>query len=393
MHRITSSNPTRKIDMSIPSGEKQIILVLGASYAGLSITHYLLKHTLASLPNHQIVLVNPTKDVMCRPACPRAMLSDTYFNQTKLFVDIPSQLSQYPSSHWTFLHGSSTSIDHKTRTAIIKLSTEGTSTTIHFHALVIATGASTPSPLLSNGPDIRDAWRSFRTALPSAKNVVVAGGGPAGVECAGEIGAHLAGRGVSITLIITGTRILPSLRPAIADSAEKLLEGLGVRVIKDVKVVAFENGMVRLSNGQEMQADVYIPATGTKPNTQFLAPELLAEDGRVETNSRTLRVDAAGPRVYALGDCSSAFRPAVHNIMAAVPVLAANMARDLRNEGGGADKLFEEDMRETQLVPVGRSKGVGAAMGWRLPSWLVWAIKGRDYWVWTTGRLWSGRQW
>jgi apoptosis-inducing factor 2 len=44
-------------------------------------------------------------------------------------------------------------------------------------------------------------------------------------------------------------------------------------------------------------------------------------------------------------------------------------------------------------VPVGRRKGVGVAMGWWVPSWVVWGVKGRDYWVWTTGRLWSGRQW
>jgi hypothetical protein len=50
-----------------------------------------------------------------------------------------------------------------------------------------------------------------------------------------------------------------------------------------------------------------------------------------------------------------------------------------------------EDKGETQLVPIGRSKGVGALMGWEVPSWVVWAIKGRDYWLWTTGKLWSGR--
>ena len=33
-----------------------------------------------------------------------------------------------------------------------------------------------------------------------------------------------------------------------------------------------------------------------------------------------------------------------------------------------------------------------AAMGWRIPSFLVWLIKGRDYWLWTTGDLWSGKQ-
>ena len=54
---------------------------------------------------------------------------------------------------------------------------------------------------------------------------------------------------------------------------------------------------------------------------------------------------------------------------------------------------FVDDTREMQLVPIGRSKGVGAAMGYRVPSIMVWAIKGRDYWLWTTGKLWDGRQW
>ena len=46
-----------------------------------------------------------------------------------------------------------------------------------------------------------------------------------------------------------------------------------------------------------------------------------------------------------------------------------------------------------QLVPIGKGKGVGAAMGYQIPSLLVAAIKGRDYWLWTTGKLWDGRHW
>ena len=63
------------------------------------------------------------------------------------------------------------------------------------------------------------------------------------------------------------------------------------------------------------------------------------------------------------------------------------------NEATTEDRLFREDMRETQMVPIGKSKGVGAAMGYALPSFMIWLIKGRDYWLWTTGRLWSGKQW
>ncbi|KAF4924066.1 hypothetical protein CGCVW01_v004300 [Colletotrichum viniferum] len=126
---------------------------------------------------------------------------------------------------------------------------------------------------------------------------------------------------------------------------------------------------------------------------------MLNSDGRVETNPSTLRVDKAGPRTYAIGDVSSYARPAVHNILSAVPVLCANIKRDLLLASGKTDaaakddRVFKEDSRETQMVPIGKSKGVGAAMGWRLPGFLVWLIKGRDYWLWTTTKLWGGEQW
>ncbi len=150
-----------------------------------------------------------------------------------------------------------------------------------------------------------------------------------------------------------------------------------------------------------------MPAVGARPNTAFVGERsLLAADGRVDTDPSTLRVPGAGPLVYALGDASSAARPAVHNVLAAVPVLCASLGRDLlllaaeqgkkkkkEERDMGPVRLFQEDVRSTQLVPMGRSKGVGAAMGFALPSFLVWLIKGRDYWLWTTGGLWSGQQW
>jgi NADH dehydrogenase FAD-containing subunit len=391
------------------SQPKQVVLVVGASYGGLSIAHHLLKHGLSTLPNYQVVLVGASDQVMCRPACPRAMISDDYFDQNKLFVDISKQLAQYPKEKCAFIHGTAQHIDHEQRKAVIKRS-DGSEETVEFYALVVATGATTSSPLLSNGADRKEAWNALRAALPSAKSIVIGGGGPTGVELAGELGEHLNGKSggkpkVSITLVTSGERILPILRSSLATTAEGYLSKLGATVIKGTKVVSVEPHnagtttssiasptTVSLSNGKTLSADIYIPATGTTPNTNFLSTALLGPDGRITTNPSTLRVDAAGPRIYAIGDCSSAFRPAVHNIIAAVPVLAANIAKDL-GAGKGEDKVFKEDTRETQMVPIGKSKGVGAAMGWKLPSTMVWLIKGRDYWVWTTGKLWSGAQW
>ncbi|KKY38230.1 putative amid-like mitochondrial [Diaporthe ampelina] len=299
-----------------------------------------------------------------------------------------------------------------------------------FHSLVIATGAHTPSPLLGFTSDetfLRASWSSLRKALPGAKNIVISGGGPAGIEIAGELGEYLNGRTgpfsasqarphVNITVMASNSKILPALRQSIADKAEKLLAGVGVTVIKNARVktviparagrdleLLTSKATVVLEDGKAIDADLYIPATGTTPNTGFISDKsLLTADGRVETNPSTLRVDRAGPnaRIYAIGDASSYARPAIHNILSAVPILCASMKHDLLLDAGqsrgvsdGKGPVFMEDTRETQLVPVGKGKGVGAAMGFQLPSLLVWLIKGRDYWLWTTENLWNGKKW
>ncbi|KAI1616826.1 hypothetical protein EDD37DRAFT_60227 [Exophiala viscosa] len=399
------------------------IVILGGSYAGVSTAHYLLKHVLPKLPNkkaYKVILVSTSDQAMCRPACPRAMISDDMLPQEKLFVSIPKAFKQYSQGTFHFIKGTATELDHTTRSVSLSLP-DGATEGIIFHALVIATGASTPSPLLGLNRDVeylRSSWTAFRQALPSAKKIVIVGGGPAGIETAGELGEYLNGRAgwfrsemvrpkVDITVVTAGTRILPILRSSLAEQAEIYLAKVGVTVLKNARVTAVEpqdagteqvgsKATITLQNGEKLDADLYIPATGTRPNTYFVNKTLLMSDGRVDTNPSTLRVDRAGPRIYVVGDAASYARPGVHLILSAIPVLCTNIERDLlvtESKPGGEDRSYKEDKRETQMVPIGKSKGVGAAMGYKMPSFLVWLIKGRDYWLWTTGNLWSGKQW
>ena len=276
------------------------------------------------------------------------------FPQDKLFVSIPKVFDLYPKGSFRFIHGTTTQLDHTDRTVFVELAAGG-SEKLDFHALVIATGASTPSPLLGLNRDesfLRASWEEFRKALPNAKNIVIAGGGPAGIETAGELGEFLNGHAswfrsklenprVSITVVTAGKNCLPVLRPAIAKTAEDYLAKIGVKVVKNARVkgvqppdAGTERALLRQAilpreDGKTIDADLYIPATGTKPNTGFISEGLLTADGRVDTNPSTLRVDKAGPRVYAVGDVASYSRPAVHLILEAIPVLFANVKRDL----------------------------------------------------------------
>lgn len=409
------------------------IVILGGSYGGLSVAHYTLKHVIPQAPNKafQVILISTSSQVFCRPACPRAMLSDDMFPQERLFVDAEAQFLQHAKSgNFQFIKGTAMHLDHAQRIVAIKTESTEALQELDFHALVIATGASTPSPLLGFIKDetlLRTCWDLLRQALPEAKRIVISGGGPSGIETAGELGDYLNGRHgsihsgkfqprVDITVITGSSRILPALRKGLADKAEKLLASVGVTVIKNARVktvipaqagseLLTSKATIVLEDGKTIDADLYIPATGTTPNTGFISDRsMLVADGRIKTNPSTLRVDCAGPnaRVYAIGDASSYSRPAIHNILSAVPILCASMKHDLLLEGGrpkdlstveGDGRLFTEDMRETQLVPIGKGKGVGAAMGFQLPSFLVWLLKGRDYWLWTTENLWNGKKW
>ncbi|KAF2867540.1 putative AMID-like mitochondrial oxidoreductase [Massariosphaeria phaeospora] len=415
------------------------IVILGGSYGGVSTAHNVLKHILPSLPDsstYQVVLVSTSSHAMCRPAAPRALISDEMFDQDRLFVSIPQQFAQYKSG-FRLVNGTATELRHDQRTVSVDVA--GTVEQIEYHAVVVATGSSTYSPLFGFNRDesfLRASWIAFREALPAAKSIVIAGGGPTGVEVAGELGEFLNGRAgwfsaklaqpkVAITLVSASAQLLPNMRPAIALKAEAYLAKVGVTVVKDARVkdVARQGSRapaddaqqagtshgpgiddvaakatLSLDNGTVIDADVYIPAFGARPNTAFVTDgSLLTADGRIATNPSTLRVDAAGPRVYAVGDASSYAQPSIHQTLAAIPVLTANIKRDLLaaagKDAGGEDRAFREDTRETQLVPIGTSQGVGAVMGYQLPSFLVWLIKGRDYWLWTTGSLWSGKQW
>lgn len=233
-----------------------------------------------------------------------------------------------------------------------------------------------------------------------AESIVIAGRGPTGTETggAGDVSKHSPGLVWAKT---KGTRHRRESR--------EYFSSLGVKIIKNARVEAATpdgagtgnattKATLTLEGDKTLDADLYIPTIGVTPNTGFIDPALLVAGGQVDTNA-SLRVDKAGPRVYAIGDAASVGRPAIHLIMEAVPILCANIKRDLLLAAGkpestvGEDRIYKEDKRETQLVPIGKSWGVGAAMGYQLPSFAVSQIKGRDYFLGTAGSFWGGKKW
>lgn len=392
--------------------ETRNIVFLGASYAGLSATHYFLKHVYPHLPTtesvkYKVILINASPKFYQRHASPRAIASSKLMPNDKIFLDIKPGFEQYGEA-FEFIVGKATSWDTAKRVVFVS-EKGGKEIPISYHALVLATGSKTASATMSSygnsHEEIETALSTINAQVNTAKSIVIAGGGPAGVETAGEIAEYLNGKPgwfqslpahpkAQITLLTSSDKLLPQLRPAIAKEAERMLTRLGVEVKYKIKVTSAtpspsnsSQTKLTLSNGTELFTDLYLPAIGLTPLTSYIPPHLLDARGYLQTTQATLRVTPeAGERVYALGDIASFTRGGIPEIQLEVPVLATNMKRDLiaAHTGvaaPGKDRIYEPELRELQLVPVGRGGGVGAAWGWRFPSWAVWLIKGRDFMV------------
>ncbi|KAI0544844.1 hypothetical protein F4679DRAFT_509912 [Xylaria curta] len=392
--------------------ETHNFVVLGGSAAGLGIAHSFLKHIEPELKKlgktYHVYIVDSSSHFFWNTGSPRSLVSAALLPADKLFAPIADGFKSYDSSLYTVIHGTAESWDVGGRTVTIKLADGGDSQTLPYYALVLATGTRTPSPATSlhgNYTTTKAAILDLNEKLASATSVIVSGGGPTGVETAGEVGHFLNGSAgwfssrpsnpkAKVTLVTKADKLLPVLSEQRALGAEVFLNRVGVDVVYNVSVVssttdADSKTTVHLSNGEQWTADVFIPAWGITPNSEYVPADLKNDQGYIKTNSTTLRADAAGPRVYVAGDVGDYSRGGFHSLYGAIPVLVTNIKRDLLAAAApgkldakpeGPDRPFTTNNSETQAVPIGPG-GVGAVNGWGLPSFLIWLLKGRNYMI------------
>lgn len=264
------------------------IVFLGASYAGLGASHYFLKHVYPQLPNdsnvnYQVLIIDPSAKWYQRHAAPRAIANEEKAPAEKVFLEIELGYRQYGADA-TLIQGKAISWDDNGRTITIE-KFDGSIEDISYWALILATGTRSSSPLFSlqgeAHTEVLNAQDTLHKRVASAREIIIAGGGPSGVETAGELGEYLNGAAgwfsswpsnpkVKITLITGSSRLLPQLRESISDSAVKYLNRVGVEVRFNTKVIKSEelpNGKTRviLHDGEEQEPDIFIAALGVRP--------------------------------------------------------------------------------------------------------------------------------
>lgn len=383
------------------------IVVLGGSFAGIGISHYLLRHVIPQLPdssNYQLIMVNPSDHFYFKVAAPRMTSREDLIPLDAIMKPIAPGFDTY--NNFKLVQAYARAIDHATRQITLEPvngSGENTTTTLPYHTLIIATGASSKSPLWSPAAPKHatvSALTSFRTQLPSARRIIIAGGGAVGVETAGELASDH-GTTKDIILYSGSTSLLPRVRPDLGKRAEQYLQAMGVTVIHGLKILSTGTGAtdhgketLHLSDGSQTTADLFINARGSALNNGFVPPAWLDERGAVRVDA-TQRVEAAGAgaRVYALGDIASYSSGGILDIMSAIPPLAAVVEHDLTGGKAGAQPTYTGQSAQSMLVPVGRKKTVGVLFGWRVPSLMGYMVKGKTFMVDQAGATVNGEKW
>ena len=266
--------------------------------------------------------------------------------------------------------------------------------TLEADLVVLATGSTYAQPfkpVTDSMADLRAASAATHAALVAARSVAIVGAGAVGVELAGEIASTLKGR--AVTLVSATPTLFPDFTPRLGQRLLADLKALGVTVRLGVRAAGLAEGdrplpgPLRLETGEEIAADLVIPALGARPVTALLSglPGTgFDRIGRVEVD-RWMR-PAGLKRVFALGDMAA--NGDLMTIVASsrqAPWLAKTLAAVAAGKAVEDLPAYAPYAVPPILVPLGPARGASVLplgrKGTVVGPFLTAAIKGKSLFI------------
>lgn len=233
----------------------------------------------------------------------------------------------------------------KTVTAIDKT---GTTETLQYDSLVIATGAEAFMPPIKGREKqgilslriLEDGEKILEAVQNGAKSAVIMGAGLIGLET----GVALIERGLKVTVVEMLPQILPQMLDAdMAKMVQEHLQEKGMCILTGKAVEEFlGDDKVRaiMAGGEKIEADLFISAFGVRANTKLAvdAGIPLGETRAIKTNGR-METDVKD--VYAVGDCAEAPNIITHKpVCAQLGTIAVRQGKVAGTNAGGGYALF-----------------------------------------------------
>lgn len=372
------------------------VIILGAGWTGLPLAHKLLKYT-SPKTSLKIILVSPNSHFFWNIAATRGLIPGMISDES-MFIPIATGFEHYPIDAFEFVLGRATGIQAPSNSVVV-LTNSGESRIIHYHHLVIATGSCMASGLplkpVGTHEQTLKAWHDLQAKVGSAKDIVVAGAGPTGVEVAGELAAKF-GKLKKITLIMHGDVPLESskdLLPSVRTTLDKDLQKLGVKLIRRTRVKTTSVGdegrtqLLMLDNGSTVITDLYLPCHGIQLNTSFVADSFLDSHGNVSIDGNMRVIGASN--IWAIGDVSNAGPKQLTITDTQVIYLAGALDAALTEKGSVGSHL--PTSKTMIFLSLGKKYATGQIGGWKLWGILVSYVKGRNLFIDTADGYVSGK--
>lgn len=273
---------------------RQKLLVVGGGYVGCDVARRLDQVM-------DVTLVEPKPAFLHAPAMIRALVEPDLLTAATIPYDGLLREGRFVRGRVAALHSKGVTLE------------DGTEIASDF--TLVATGSSYNLPFKSSAEDIEvflDAHRTLSDRIAQARHIAIVGAGPVGTELAGEIAT--ARPDVQITLIAAGPNPMPDLPERLGRALMNRLHRLGVKVITHRTAPGIAAGMdaqdgpLGLSDGQDVAADLVLPALGAIPCTDLLSalPSVRLDGaGRVVTDAWLRPAPGALPGLLAGGDMAA----------------------------------------------------------------------------------------
>ncbi|KAI1370762.1 FAD/NAD(P)-binding domain-containing protein [Hypoxylon crocopeplum] len=298
-----SSSPSS----SSEPGKPRNIIIIGASIAGYTAARTIAQYL---LPNseYRVVVVEPRDHFHFTWVLPRFCVVEGH--EHKAFIPYGGYL---PSGSLEADGGKVTWIKDRVATiARDNVRLESTGEEIPYEFLIVATGGgatdSLPSRVPANGKkEGLELMREMQRRIREAKDLVVVGGGAAGVELATDAKSKYPEK--RVVLVHSRDAVMHRFGPRLQAAAMDGIKELGIDIIVGDRVVGEdkEKGIAVLKSGKEIVCDYLVNCTGQRPDSRLVAqlsPSSISESGHILTRPTLQIQDDSLSNIYACGDVS-----------------------------------------------------------------------------------------
>ncbi|PON84384.1 FAD/NAD(P)-binding domain containing protein [Trema orientale] len=224
--------------------------------------------------------------------------------------------------------------------------------------LVIATGHNDSFP--RTRPERLSHYEAEFEKIKSASSILIVGGGPTGVELAGEIAVDFPEK--KLTIVHRGTRLLEFVGSKASQKTLDWLISKKVEVLLDqsVNLDGITDGVYQTSKGETITADCHFLCTGKPVGSSWLTETTLKDSldtrGRLMVDEH-LRVRGHN-NVFGIGDITD-IKEMKQGYIAQQHAQVAAKNLKLLLKGGKESKLAKyKSSFEVALISLGRKEGV-----------------------------------